>query len=324
METVKHTDLHGEPTVTEEQYQTQFPLEFDNVPQEANECSWEHSWRCTVLTPAPFAPDSTVTIYMRCGFNKETNQPCISEEGHEPRPITPKTNDPKLDLHDVLSKEQTHECRINRISSQKPYRQQIAACFGLVKYAGSIHQTLLANNTMNLPEVDVYQSIAPENLVQYANRVKKDGSMNKEQLSIFEKFQKLRGRIGVVQGPPGTGKTYTLARCVLLFLLYPKKDVNPDETHEAFDRTKIPDAKRTHPALHQVLLVAPTNAAADHLAQSLNDIIEKHSDEFSSGKHKAVRVYPINAEKDSYYRPDAALPFIDGATVTNADIEQAL
>ncbi|KAJ5808792.1 hypothetical protein N7474_010061 [Penicillium riverlandense] len=324
VETVKHADLHGEPTVTEEQYQTQSPLEFDNVPQEANECSWEHSWRCTVLTPAPLEPDSTVTICMRRGFNKETNQPCISEDGHEPRPITLKTNDPKLDLHDVLSKEQTHECRINRINSQKPYRQQIAACFGLVKYAGSIHQTLLANNTMNLPEVDVYQSIAPENLVQYANRVKKDGSMNKEQLSVFEKFQKLRGRIGVVQGPPGTGKTYTLARCVLSFLLYPKKDVNPDETPEVFDRTKIPDAKRTHPARHQVLLVAPTNAAADHLAQSLNDIIEKHSDEFSSGKPKVVRVYPINAEKDSYYRPDAALPFIDEATVTNADVEQDL
>ncbi|KAJ5925547.1 hypothetical protein N7454_008186 [Penicillium verhagenii] len=328
VEALKHDDLHGEPTVTEEQHQTQSPLESDSgMPREATEYSWEHGWRCTVLTPAPFSPDSTVTIYMRRCLNEETNQPCLPEEGYEPRPITPKTNDPNFDFHDVLSKEQPHKCRINRTNSQKPYRQQISACFGLVKYAGSIHQTLLANNTMTLPEVNVYQSITPENLFQYANRVKKDGSMNKEQISVFEKFQKLRGWIGVVQGPPGTGKTYTLARCVLPFLLYPKNNVNPDETSEAperTERTKIPDAKRTHPARHQVLLVAPTNAAADHLAQSMNDIIKKHSDEFSSGIPKVVRVYPIHAEKDSYCKPDAALHSIDEATVTNADVEQAL
>lgn len=282
------------------------------MPREAAEYSWEHGWRCTVLTPAPFSPDSTVTIYMRCALNEETNQPCISK-GHGPRPITPKTNDPNFDFHDVLSKQQTHKCRINRTSSQKPYRQQISACFGLVNYAGSIHQTLLANNTMKLPEVNIYHSITPENLVQYANRVKKDGTMNKEQISVFEKFQKLRGRIGVVQGPSGTGKTYTLARCVLPFLLYPKINVNPDEASEAPERNEIPDAKRTHPARHQVLLVAPTNAAADHLAQSMNAIIKQHSDEFSSGIPKVVRVYPIHAEKDSYCESDAALHSIDEA-----------
>lgn len=324
----KHADFHGESVVTDEQDQTQSPLDSDyGIPRDADECHWAHGWRCTVLTPAPFSPDGTVTIYMRCDLNEETNQPYITEEGYVPRPITPKTNDPNFDFHDVLSKEQTHKCHINRISSQKPYRQQISACFGLVSHTGSIHQTLLANNTMKLPEVNVYQSITPENLLQYANQVKKDGSMNKEQISVFEKFQKLRGGIGVVQGPPGTGKTYTLARCVLPFLLYPKKDVNPDETPEAPeapDRTKIPDAKRTHPARHQVLLVAPTNAAADHLAQSMNDIIKKHSDEFSSGIPKVVRVYPIHAEKDSYCKPDAALHSIDEGTVTNADVGQVL
>lgn len=264
-----------------------------------------------------------MTIHMRRGFDKETNQPFLSG-GHEPRPITPKTNDPKFDLRDVLSKEQTHECLINRIGSQKPYRQQIAACYGLVNHAVSIHQTLLAKNTMNLPEVNVYRSISPENLVRYANWIKKHGSMNKEQLSVFEKFQKLRSLIGVVQGPPGTGKTYTLARCVLPFLLYPKKDVNPEETPEAPGLTTVPDVKRTHPARHQVLLVAPTNASADNLAQSLHNIIEKHSDEFSSGKPKVVRAYPIEAEKDSYHKPDAAIHFVDEAAVANADVEQTL
>ncbi|KAJ5658585.1 uncharacterized protein N7484_002234 [Penicillium longicatenatum] len=325
VEALKHADLHGEPTVTEEQHQTQSPPESDSgMPRDAEEYSWEHGWRCTVLTPAPFSPDSTVTIYMRCSLDEETNQPFIPEEGHAPRPITPKTNDPKFDFHDVLSKEQPHECLINRTCSQKPYRQQISACHALVKWGGSIHPTLLANNAMRLPEVNVYQSITPENLVEYANRVKEDKSMNKEQISCFEKFQKLRGPIGVVQGPPGTGKTFTLVKCALPFLLYPKKDVSPNETSEAPERSKIPDAKRTRPARHQVLLVAPTNGAADHLAQSMNETIKKHSDEFSSGIPKVVRVYPIHAEKDSYDKPDAALHSIDEATVTNADVEQAL
>ncbi|KAJ5778269.1 hypothetical protein N7520_001515 [Penicillium odoratum] len=143
---------------------------------------------------------------------------------------------------------------------------------------------------------------------KYENRVKKDGSMNKAEFSVFQKFQRLRGPIGCVQRSPGTGKTYTLERRVLPSLLYSKKDVDPDEIPEEPDRTKIPVAKRTHPARHL----------------SLNDIIESHSDEFSSGKPKVVRVYLIHAEKDSYCKPDADLHSVDEAMVTNADVEQAV
>ena len=301
-----------------------------NPSQLANAYPWKNGWRCTVLTPGPFAPDSTVMIHMRRAFDKDTDKPVILEKDYEPRPLIPKANDPKFDLQNALSNEQARGCWIKRSQTQNPYKQQIAASFGLVNRGQFIHPTLLANDTMSLTEVNAYRTIASENLVEYANRVKADGSMNKEQLTVFEKFQVLRGWIGVVQGPSGTGKTYTLARCVLPFLLYPKEELNPDKHPKApapketpkGTRTKIPAIKRTRIDRHQVLLLAPTNAAADYLAQSLHEMIEKHSGEFDSGKPKVVRVYPINAEKDSYHNPSAE--WTDESTATNTDVEQAL
>ncbi|OQD75837.1 hypothetical protein PENDEC_c006G01992 [Penicillium decumbens] len=313
---VEDAEPHGGLTYIEEQLQALDDDEADAYP-------WESGWRCRVLTPAPFAPVGRVTIHMRRCLDKETNLPIISEESEEPRALTPKTN-AAFDLHDALSREQPQDCRIKRISSQKPYKQQISACYGLVYNTSSIHSTLFANNAMDLPEVNIYKSITPENLIQYANRVKTDKTMNQEQLSVFEKFQKLRGWIGCVQGPPGTGKTYTLARCVLPFLLYPKKDANPGESPEEPGPDEIPRAKRSDPARHQVLLLAPTNAAADHLAQSLNDLIQRHSDEFTNGKPKVVRVYPIDAEEDTYCKPGAAIPSMGEEAGTDADVGQAL
>jgi len=64
---VEDADPHGGLTYIEEQLQALDDVEADAYP-------WERGWRCTVLTPAPFAPDSTVTIHMRRGFDKETSR----------------------------------------------------------------------------------------------------------------------------------------------------------------------------------------------------------------------------------------------------------
>lgn len=271
-----------------------------------------------------------MAIFMRRPVDKETGKPIIGAENCEPRPITVLA-DPAFNLHETASKATRQRAIMHRVFSLKPYKQQIGASFRLAHQASRVLQkALLANNALSLPTRNVYRSIDPKNITAYGDSLAR--TLNPEQLMVFSKLQAMRGPIALVQGPPGTGKTFTLLMIAMIFIQYRKISVpeeSPEESPEApaagdFSSfwkprawNKSPDAFEpvpsrpqnprptpSDPSRHQILLVAPTNAAADHLAMRVDQYIKDQVKPDSEGKKpRIVRVYPLAFEKAVYQRP---------------------
>lgn len=223
-------------------------------------------WGATVMDPLPMTPTGSITIMLTRRWDGESQ----SWQRLEPEldPIDVHTVPDILNASNAIAASEARSVKIKILDSDLPFRRSISALRAMTDESNPNKTLLLCNGTSSLDFVDLYEGI--DGLEGYEQTF----SFNQEQTQAYKKLRRLPGGICLVHGPPGTGKS----RWGLSVL-------EPLICHRLTHR----DEKK------QVMILGPSNAVADHLAQTMNSLLQDRY----PGHHLIVtRCHAISTEED--------------------------
>ncbi|RHZ68502.1 DEAD/DEAH box helicase [Aspergillus thermomutatus] len=217
-------------------------INFHSDPEEADPDS---DWHATVTDPMPVTPPGMTTLFLTRRWTAGSGWHEL-DDGLEPQPI------PVEDLRDIPSAIRTiqaHEPQmvlVKVLYSDHPFRRQISALREIEPHR-RLSRLLHSNDFSTLRPVNMYEGVSdghPNALVTF----------NAKQEEAFRALRSLPNGVGLFQGPPGTGKTFWLMHALLPIVT---QVLSPERKFE------------------QVMLIGPSNDVVDHLAQTMDAIIQQ-------------------------------------------------
>lgn len=249
-------------------------------------------WSGHVIKTPLWAPPGTSVAVLQRPRDKASHGFGKLKPEFEPKFLL--TNEMDKELEDLLEDSAAQQITVKRSVDRKQFSAQISVS-RLLTAKRDIMQSLLAQNALDLPQVDLFRTVRPADtpvLQGYLDSV----HGNIQHVRLKTSLRALPGRVVALQGPAGTGKTASMLALIVVPLCY----LGRDSTTPSLPLSDNP--KVTGHTRHQTMIVVPQNCTVDTLAVKTLKAVNHHLDAQISRRPNqipplVIRLHSFETEK---------------------------